>query len=154
MVTGTTIALLMGASPQIAASIMPKSVTTPIAMAVGAALGAFRLSALFASFLSVSSGRCLAIRCLMRCVFAPRPHVGWQWAPLHTPWEPLAVRSWTIRKVRLALWRWSFAGLSLRWLPHFCSRLFWRWSVNRLFLAIYLRCVAHFSFKFHKLHTQ
>ena len=34
MVTGTTIALLMGASPQIAASIMPKSVTTPIAMAV------------------------------------------------------------------------------------------------------------------------
>lgn len=39
MVTGTTIALLMGASPQIAASIMPKSVTTPIAMAVGGSIG-------------------------------------------------------------------------------------------------------------------
>ncbi len=35
MVTGTSVALLMGASPEIAASILPKSVTTPIAMAVG-----------------------------------------------------------------------------------------------------------------------
>ncbi|TCW00232.1 CidB/LrgB family autolysis modulator [Biostraticola tofi] len=34
MVTGTAIALWMGASPQMAASILPKSVTTPIAMAV------------------------------------------------------------------------------------------------------------------------
>ncbi len=34
MVTGTVIALWMGATPDIAASIMPKSVTTPIAMAV------------------------------------------------------------------------------------------------------------------------
>ncbi len=31
MITGTTVALLMGATPQIAASILPKSVTTPIA---------------------------------------------------------------------------------------------------------------------------
>ena len=38
MVTGTTIALLMGASPQIAASILPKSVTTPIAMAVSGSI--------------------------------------------------------------------------------------------------------------------
>lgn len=34
MVSGTSIALLMGATPEIAASVLPKSVTTPIAMAV------------------------------------------------------------------------------------------------------------------------
>lgn len=39
MVSGTAIALWMGATPEIAASIMPKSVTTPIAMAVGASIG-------------------------------------------------------------------------------------------------------------------
>lgn len=39
MVTGTTVALLMGAPPQIAASILPKSVTTPIAMAVSSSIG-------------------------------------------------------------------------------------------------------------------
>ena len=39
MVTGTTVALMMGATPQIAASILPKSVTTPIAMAVSSSIG-------------------------------------------------------------------------------------------------------------------
>ncbi|WP_058913828.1 CidB/LrgB family autolysis modulator [Entomohabitans teleogrylli] len=39
MVTGTGIALMMGASPEIAASVLPKSVTTPIAMAVGGSIG-------------------------------------------------------------------------------------------------------------------
>lgn len=39
MITGTSIALFMGASPQLAASILPKSVTTPIAMAVGGSIG-------------------------------------------------------------------------------------------------------------------
>lgn len=39
MISGTAIALLMGATPEIAASILPKSVTTPIAMAVGGSLG-------------------------------------------------------------------------------------------------------------------
>ncbi|MFU9136511.1 CidB/LrgB family autolysis modulator [Erwinia tasmaniensis] len=39
MISGTAIALWLGASPQIAATIMPKSVTTPIAMAVSATLG-------------------------------------------------------------------------------------------------------------------
>ncbi|RRZ94590.1 CidB/LrgB family autolysis modulator [Erwinia sp. 198] len=39
MISGTAIALWMGATPQIAATIMPKSVTTPIAMAVSATLG-------------------------------------------------------------------------------------------------------------------
>lgn len=39
MCTGTSVALIMGASPEIAASILPKSVTTPIAMEVGGTLG-------------------------------------------------------------------------------------------------------------------
>ncbi|MEM6049354.1 CidB/LrgB family autolysis modulator [Erwinia sp. P7711] len=39
MVSGTAIALWMGATPQIAATLMPKSVTTPIAMAVSGTLG-------------------------------------------------------------------------------------------------------------------
>lgn len=39
MITGTSVALMMGASPQIAASILPKSVTTPIAMAVSGSIG-------------------------------------------------------------------------------------------------------------------
>jgi len=38
MVSGTAIALWMGATPEIAATILPKSVTTPIAMAVSASL--------------------------------------------------------------------------------------------------------------------
>lgn len=39
MVSGTLIALWLGATPQIAASVLPKSVTTPIAMAVSASIG-------------------------------------------------------------------------------------------------------------------
>ncbi|OON37038.1 CidB/LrgB family autolysis modulator [Izhakiella australiensis] len=39
MVSGTAIALWMGASREIAATILPKSVTTPIAMAVSGTLG-------------------------------------------------------------------------------------------------------------------
>lgn len=39
MVSGTAIALWMGATPEIAASILPKSVTTPIAMAVATSIG-------------------------------------------------------------------------------------------------------------------
>ncbi len=39
MISGTAIALYMGATPEIAASVMPKSVTTPIAMAVGGSIG-------------------------------------------------------------------------------------------------------------------
>jgi predicted murein hydrolase (TIGR00659 family) len=39
MISGGAIALLMGAKPDIAASIMPKSVSTPIAMAVAESLG-------------------------------------------------------------------------------------------------------------------
>ncbi|PWC11251.1 CidB/LrgB family autolysis modulator [Brenneria corticis] len=39
IVSGTLVALWMGASPEIAASVLPKSVTTPIAMAVASSLG-------------------------------------------------------------------------------------------------------------------
>lgn len=39
MISGGAIALLMGAKPDIAASILPKSVTTPIAMAVAESIG-------------------------------------------------------------------------------------------------------------------
>lgn len=39
MISGSAIALLMGAKPEIAASILPKSVTTPIAMAVAESIG-------------------------------------------------------------------------------------------------------------------
>ncbi|WP_413730016.1 CidB/LrgB family autolysis modulator [Sodalis sp. RH22] len=39
MLTGTWLALKLGATPAIAASIMPKSVTTPIAMAVSGSIG-------------------------------------------------------------------------------------------------------------------
>jgi predicted murein hydrolase (TIGR00659 family) len=38
MISGTAIALWLGATPEIAATIMPKSVTTPIAMAVSGSL--------------------------------------------------------------------------------------------------------------------
>jgi predicted murein hydrolase (TIGR00659 family) len=39
MISGGAIALWLGATPEIAASILPKSVTTPIAMAVADSLG-------------------------------------------------------------------------------------------------------------------
>lgn len=39
MITGSGIALLLGASPEIAASVMPKSVTTPVAMAISDVTG-------------------------------------------------------------------------------------------------------------------
>ncbi|MED5672800.1 LrgB family protein, partial [Enterobacter hormaechei] len=39
MFTGTAIALWLGATPDIAASVLPKSVTTPIAMAVADSIG-------------------------------------------------------------------------------------------------------------------
>nr|WP_113867405.1 CidB/LrgB family autolysis modulator [Brenneria salicis]NMN91986.1 putative murein hydrolase (TIGR00659 family) [Brenneria salicis ATCC 15712 = DSM 30166]RBP61293.1 putative murein hydrolase (TIGR00659 family) [Brenneria salicis ATCC 15712 = DSM 30166]RLM30296.1 CidB/LrgB family autolysis modulator [Brenneria salicis ATCC 15712 = DSM 30166] len=39
IVSGTLVALWMGATPEIAASVLPKSVTTPIAMAVASSIG-------------------------------------------------------------------------------------------------------------------
>lgn len=39
IISGTLIALWLGATPEIAASVLPKSVTTPIAMAVASTIG-------------------------------------------------------------------------------------------------------------------
>ncbi len=64
MITGTTVALLMGATPQIAASILPKSVTTPIAMAVSGSIGGIPAISAVCVILSASSARYLGIRCL------------------------------------------------------------------------------------------
>ncbi len=64
MVTGTTVALLLGATPQIAASIMPKSVTTPIAMAVSGSIGGIpAISAVCVIFVGIL-GAVLATACL------------------------------------------------------------------------------------------
>ncbi len=102
MVTGTSVALLMGASPEIAASILPKSVTTPIAMAVWRQY--WRYSGNQRSlrdFSSASSARYLAIHCLMRCVFVPKLRAVWQWGLPRTPSVRRAAPSWIIRKVHL-----------------------------------------------------
>lgn len=53
MFTGTSIALWLGATPDIAASILPKSVTTPIAMAVADSIGGSLQSVQLVLFLSV-----------------------------------------------------------------------------------------------------
>ena len=58
MITGTTVALLMGATPQIAASILPKSVTTPIAMAVSGSIGGIpAISAVCVIFVGIPEHR-------------------------------------------------------------------------------------------------
>lgn len=154
MVTGTTIALLMGASPQIAASIMPKSVTTPIAMAVGGSIGGIpaisAVCVIFVGILGAVFGHTLLNAMRIRTKAARGLAMG---TASHATGTARCAEL-DYQKARLALWHWLFAALSPRWLPHSCSRLFWRWWVNLHFLAIYLRCVAHFSFKFHKLHTQ
>lgn len=63
MISGGAIALLMGAKPEIAASILPKSVTTPIAMAVAESIGGIPAISAVCVILSVFWGRSSAIRC-------------------------------------------------------------------------------------------
>ncbi|VEJ55755.1 CidB/LrgB family autolysis modulator [Pragia fontium] len=54
MISGTALALLMGASPELAASILPKSVTTPIAMATAESIhGVPAISAICVMFVGV-----------------------------------------------------------------------------------------------------
>ena len=54
MVSGTAIALWMGATPQIAASVLPKSVTTPIAMATAQSItGSPAISAVCVIFVGI-----------------------------------------------------------------------------------------------------
>lgn len=110
MVTGTSVALLMGASPEIAASILPKSVTTPIAMAVGGSIGGIpAISAVCVIFVGIL-GAVFTIHCLMRCIFVPKLRVVWQWGLPRTPSVRRAAPSWIIRKVHLVRWRWCYAG--------------------------------------------
>lgn len=114
MVTGTSVALLMGASPEIAASILPKSVTTPIAMAVGGSIGGIpAISAVCVIFVGIL-GAVFTIHCLMRCVSVPKLRAVWRWGQPRTPSVRLAAPSWIIRKVHLVRWRWCYAGLLLR----------------------------------------
>lgn len=54
MITGTSVALWLGASPEMAASVLPKSVTTPIAMAVSDSIhGVPAISAICVMFVGV-----------------------------------------------------------------------------------------------------
>jgi hypothetical protein len=102
MITGTSVALLMGASPQIAASILPKSVTTPIAMAVGGSIGGIpaisAMCVIFVGILGAVFGHTLLNAMRIRTKAAR----GWRWGPPRTPWAPHAALSWIIRKGRLA----------------------------------------------------
>lgn len=130
MVTGTTIALLMGASPQIAASIMPKSVTTPIAMAVGGSIGGIpaisAVCVIFVGILGAVFGHTLLNAMRIRTKAARGLAMG---TASHATGTARCAEL-DYGKARLALLRWLFAALSPRWLPHSCSRLFWRWWVN------------------------
>jgi predicted murein hydrolase (TIGR00659 family) len=111
MASGAGIALMMGASPEIAASILPKSVTTPIAMAVGGSIGGIpAISAVCVIFVGVL-GAVFGHTCWMPCVFAQNQLAAWRWAPHLTPWVPRVVQSWIIRKARSAHWHWLFVGL-------------------------------------------
>ncbi len=86
MVTGTSVALLMGASPEIAASILPKSVTTPIAVAVGGSIGGIpAISAVCVIFVGILGAVFGHTFCLMRCVFVPKLRAVWQWGCLARP---------------------------------------------------------------------
>jgi predicted murein hydrolase (TIGR00659 family) len=87
MITGTTVALLMGATPQIAASILPKSVTTPIAMAVSGSIGGIpaisAVCVIFVGILGAVFGHTLLN--LMR--IRTKASRGCRWAPPRTPWD-------------------------------------------------------------------
>lgn len=106
MITGTSVALLMGASPQIAASILPKSVTTPIAMAVGGSIGGIpAISAVCVIFVGIL-GAVFGHTLLNIMKIRPKRRAVWRWVPPRTRWAPHAARSWIIRKGHSAPWRW------------------------------------------------
>lgn len=115
MVTGTSVALLMGASPEIAASILPKSVTTPIAMAVGGSIGGIpaisAVCVIFVGILGAVFGHTLLNAMRIRTKAARGLA---QWGQPRTPSVRRAAPSWIIRKVRLVRWHWCYAGLLLR----------------------------------------
>lgn len=98
MITGTSVALLMGASPQIAASILPKSVTTPIAMAVGGSLGGIpaisAMCVIFVGILGAVFGHTLLNAMRIHTKAARGLSMGTASHALGTA----AARSWIIRK--------------------------------------------------------
>ncbi len=63
MTSGTAIALWMGATPEIAATIVPKSVTTPIAMAVSGSLHGIPAISAICVLIAGVLGRCSDIPC-------------------------------------------------------------------------------------------
>lgn len=122
MVTGTTVALLLGATPQIAASIMPKSVTTPIAMAVSGSIGGIpaisAVCVIFVGILGAVFGHSLLNLMRIRTKASRGLSMGTASHALGTA----RCAGWIIRKGLSAPWRWCCAGLSPRWWPPFCSR--------------------------------
>ena len=106
MVSGTAIALWLGATPEIAATVLPKSVTTPIAMAVSASLhGIPAISAicvLVAGVLGAVFGHMLLN--LMR--IKPKRRAGWPSATLRMPSAPRAAPNSIFRRARSVRWRW------------------------------------------------
>lgn len=125
MVTGTTVALMMGGNPrQIAASILPKSVTTPIAMAVSSSIGGIpaisAVCVIFVGILGAVFGHTLLNVMRIRTKASRGLSMG---TASHALGTARALSS-TIRKERSARWRWCFAGLLPRWSRRFCFRSF------------------------------
>lgn len=119
MVTGTTVALLLGATPQIAASIMPKSVTTPIAMAVSGSIGGIpaisAVCVIFVGILGAVFGHSLLNLMRIRTKASRGLSMGTASHALGTA----RCAGWIIRKGLSAPRRWCCAGLSPRWWPLF-----------------------------------
>ncbi|SQJ23258.1 Inner membrane protein yohK [Serratia rubidaea] len=106
MISGGAIALWMGATPEIAASILPKSVTTPIAMAVAESLGGIpAISAVCVIFVGIL-GAVLGHTLFNVLKITTKSAAVWQWAAPRTRWAPPAAWSWIIRKALSAHWRW------------------------------------------------
>lgn len=122
MITGTTVALLMGATPQIAASIMPKSVTTPIAMAVSGSIGGIpaisAVCVIFVGILGAVFGHTLLNAMRIHTKASRGLSMGTASHALGTA----RCAELDYQKGRLARWRWYCAELLPRWSRLFCSR--------------------------------
>ena len=106
MISGGAIALWLGATPEIAASILPKSVTTPIAMAVADSLGGIpaisAVCVIFVGILGAVFGHTL-FNLLKITTHSAR---GLAMGAASTRWAPHAARRWTTGKALSARWRW------------------------------------------------
>lgn len=96
----------MGATPEIAASVLPKSVTTPIAMAVGGSIGGIpavsAVCVIFVGILGAVFGHTLLNAMRIKTKAARGLAMG---TASHAS-APPAVRSWIIRKAHSVRWRW------------------------------------------------